>query len=86
MDTTRTEPHLVATRLQYDRKGAAAQLSISIRSLDYLIANKKLATRRLGRKVMVTYAELVRFTRSNHYEDMSNESVDNAGESVDKAA
>jgi excisionase family DNA binding protein len=60
-----------ATRLLYDRKEAARQLSISVRSLDYLISNKELQTRRLGKKVMVPHAELVRFASSNHYDPMS---------------
>jgi hypothetical protein len=54
-------------KLLYDRKSAAHALSISTRSLDYLIANKQLATRRLGKKVMVSHAELVRFSRGDHF-------------------
>jgi hypothetical protein len=53
-------------RLLYDRKEAARQLSISVRSLDYLIAGKQLETRRIGRKVLVTRASLVRFARGHH--------------------
>ena len=60
-------------RLLYDRKEAARQLSISIRSLDYLIAQKKLGTRRLGKKVLIPHAELVRFASANHYEPMTPE-------------
>ena len=56
------------TRLLYDRKEAARQLSISVRSLDYLIAGKQLETRRIGRKVLVTRASLVRYSAANHYE------------------
>lgn len=54
-------------RLLYDRKEAARQLSISIRSLDYLIAGKHLDTRRIGRKVLVTHASLVRYASGNHF-------------------
>jgi hypothetical protein len=56
------------TRLLYDRKEAARQLSISVRSLDYLIAGKHLDTRRIGKKVLVTHASLVRYASANHYE------------------
>lgn len=56
------------TRLLYDRKSAAQQLSISVRSVDYLIARKLLATRRLGKKVLIPYSELVRFARADHCE------------------
>jgi hypothetical protein len=55
------------TRLLYDRKGAARQLSISVRSLDYLIAGKQLDTSRIGKKVMISHGVLSRFAKGNHY-------------------
>jgi hypothetical protein len=54
------------TKLLYDRKSAAYALSISVRSLDYLIANKKLETVRLGSKIMIGHGTLVKFSRANH--------------------
>jgi excisionase family DNA binding protein len=54
------------TRILYDRKEAAHQLSISVRSLDYLISNRKLAFKRIGKKVLIPYTELVKFSRSDH--------------------
>lgn len=57
-------------RLLYDREQAARQLSISVRSLDYLIANRKLDTRRIGKKVLIPYTELKRFAQSNHYDSV----------------
>jgi hypothetical protein len=57
-----------AHRLLYDRKGAAQQLSISVRSLDYLIAAKQFDTRRIGKKVLVPYASLVQYASANHYD------------------
>ena len=54
------------SRLLYDRKTAARMLSISVRSLDYIIAGKGLETRRIGRKVLVTHASLVRYASGNH--------------------
>jgi hypothetical protein len=56
-----------AERLLYDRKEAARQLSICVRGLDYIIAAKELDTRRIGRKVLVTHASLVRYASGNHY-------------------
>ena len=56
-----------AARLLYDRREAARQLSISVRGLDYIIAAKELDTRRIGRKVLVTHASLVRYASGNHY-------------------
>jgi hypothetical protein len=55
-------------RLLYDRKEAARQLSISVRSLDYLIAGKLLTIRRIGKKVLISHGELVRFSRADHYD------------------
>jgi len=54
-------------RILYDRKNAALMLSISIRSLDYLIAGKLLTTRRIGKKVLIPHGELVRFSRADHF-------------------
>jgi hypothetical protein len=54
------------TKILYDRKSAAYALSISVRSLDYLIANKRLNTLKMGSKVMIGHGELVKFSRQNH--------------------
>jgi len=53
-------------RLLYDRKSAALQLSISVRSLDYLISKKELAVRRMGKKILIPRSELVKFARKDH--------------------
>jgi excisionase family DNA binding protein len=73
MNTLRTNEHTSAPRLLYDRREAARQLSISVRSLDYLIGRKELSTRRLGKKVLIPHAELVRFASANHYEPITPE-------------
>jgi Helix-turn-helix domain len=72
-------------RLLYDRKEAARQLSISVRSLDYIIASKGLDTRRIGRKILVTRASLVEYARGNHYAITSRSDAD-AVASGDKCA
>lgn len=59
-------------RLLYDRKSAARQLSISLRSLDALIANKRLDTRRIGSRVLIPRAVLVKFARADHPEPIQN--------------
>jgi hypothetical protein len=56
------------TKLLYSRRDAAFALSISVRSLDYLIGNKKLSTRKLGKKIMIPHGELVKFARADHSE------------------
>ena len=53
------------------RKVAGHMLSISIRAVDYLIATKKLATRRIGTRVMIPVEEIRRFARSDHPERMA---------------
>ena len=57
-------------RMLYDRKEAARQLSISVRSLDYLLANRKLSFQKIGKKVLIPHKELVRFAAQNHYESV----------------
>jgi excisionase family DNA binding protein len=72
------------SRLLYDRKEAARQLSISVRSVDYLIAAKHLETRRIGKKVLVPHASLVRYASANHYEAITSRSDADADASGDK--
>lgn len=53
-------------RLLIGRSEAAQMLSISTRSLDYLVANKHLSIRRIGARVLIPLADLKRFSRLNH--------------------
>lgn len=53
-------------RLLYDRKTAAKMLSISVRSLAYLLARGEIRFRRIGRKTLIPHSELVRFARGHH--------------------
>jgi hypothetical protein len=69
-------PQQPATRLLYDRKSAALQLSISIRSLDYYLAAGKFKTRRMGRKVLIPHGELLRFAASDHWEPVDGQEKD----------
>ena len=73
-------------RMLYDRKQAARQLSISIRSLDYLIAGKKFDTRRIGKKVLVTHASLKRYAAGNHYDAITSRSDADAVTSGERCA
>ena len=60
-----------AHRLLHPRKEAAWLLGISVRSLDYLIANKLLATRKIGGRILIPHSEPVRFSRADHFELIS---------------
>ncbi len=53
-------------RLLVDRRNAAQYLSISQRSLDYLLANGELNVRRIGSRVLIPIAELQRYARLDH--------------------
>lgn len=54
-------------KLLYDRKSAAHALSISVRSLDYLLSQRALRTRKLGKKVLIPAGELKRFAAADHF-------------------
>ncbi len=53
-------------RLFVGRSEAAQMLSISCRALDYLIVKKQLNIRRIGSRVLIPMADLLRFSRSDH--------------------
>jgi excisionase family DNA binding protein len=59
------------TRLLYDRKTAAKMLSLSIRSLAYLLSRGEIRFRRLGAKILIPHSELVRFANGHHPEPMN---------------
>lgn len=69
-------------RLLYDRREASRQLSISVRSLDYQIANKRIGTRRKGKKVLIPHAELVRYASRNDYEPLTTPVSDETADPV----
>lgn len=53
-------------KLQYSREEAAELLCISLRTLDRVIAEKRLPVRRIGRRVLITYEALLAFTKRDH--------------------
>jgi len=53
-------------RLLVGRKEAARMLSISERSLDYLLSNQQLHARRIGSRVLIAVTELERYARADH--------------------
>jgi hypothetical protein len=66
------------TRILYDRKSAATQLSISLRGLAYILSRGELSTRRFGNKVLIPHSELVRWARSHHTDSVKGNPVDKA--------
>lgn len=55
-------------KLLLTKEAAANALSISLRSLDYLIADKEIPTRRIGRRVLVPVGALKRYAMGDHTE------------------
>ena len=53
-------------RLLVSRKNAALALGVSVRTVDYLIEQKELESRRIGRRRLVPRASLERFARMDH--------------------
>jgi hypothetical protein len=53
-------------KLLFSRKDAATALSLSVRSIDYLISSGDLITRKIGRKILIPAAEVRRFARCDH--------------------
>ena len=52
-------------RLLVSRKAAAEMLTISIRKVDYLIADGRLLTRRIDNRVLIPTEEIRKFARSD---------------------
>lgn len=53
-------------KVLYTKREAAQLLSISVRSLDYLIVSQQLPTRRIGRRVLVHRDSIEQFARADH--------------------
>ena len=55
-------------KLLLSRRDAAQALSISQRALDYLVATRRLPTRRIGGRVLIPVADLRKYARADHPE------------------
>jgi len=53
-------------KLLLSKREAANALGISIRSVEYLIGNKELPNRRIGRRVLIPASALENFSRRDH--------------------
>jgi excisionase family DNA binding protein len=74
--STQKKPTAKATespnqKILVSRHEAALRLSISDRAIDYLIANKQIAARRIGSRVLIAVTELQRFSRRDHPESIA---------------
>ncbi len=55
-------------KILVSREEAAQLLSISQRGLDYLVASRRLPTRRIGGRVLIPVTELRKYARCDHPE------------------
>lgn len=53
-------------KLLYSRHEAAYALGISTRSIDYMIANKKLLVRRIGGRVLIPVSQVRKASRADY--------------------
>ena len=53
-------------KLLYSRRDTAEALSLSIRSIDYLITTGRLPARRVGGKILIPASAIRRFAREDH--------------------
>ena len=58
-------------KLLVSQKEAAQLLSISRRSVEYLVATKKLSTRHIGARALIPIEDVRKFARSDHPERMA---------------
>lgn len=57
---------VVTPKVLYTKREAAQLLSISVRSLDYLIVSQQISTRRIGRRVLLHRDCIEQFARVDH--------------------
>ena len=65
IDTFQSD-QLPNTRMLYSREEAARQLSLSLRSIAYLISTRQLETRKIGRRRLIPHGEVVRYRKGDH--------------------
>ena len=53
-------------KILFSKKEAAYLLSISLRKLDYLIAQRQLVVRKIGTKVLIPKTALIEFSKGDH--------------------
>jgi excisionase family DNA binding protein len=53
-------------RLLYSKKESAELLSVSVRTISYMIDGGALESRSIGRRVLIPYSSLESFAKKNH--------------------
>lgn len=62
-------------RLLYSRAESAYQLSLSVRAVDYLIAQGSIGTRKIGGRILIPHSELTRVARAGQIEPITSTSA-----------
>ena len=62
----RDKEALEGTKILVDKKTAAHLLSVSLRTIDNLVASKALPVRHIGRRALIPRAALENFARRDH--------------------
>jgi hypothetical protein len=58
-------------RLLYSRAESAYQLSLSVRAVDYMIAQGSIGTRKIGGRILIPHSELIRVARVGQIEPIT---------------
>lgn len=66
VDTPSSQGVPEITRLLYSKSEAAALLSISPRTLDNMIALKRITARRVGARVLIPWEAMLKFCKADH--------------------
>jgi excisionase family DNA binding protein len=66
MSTLSTQQKFETLKLLYGKREAAAALSLSVRTVENLIARKELVARRVGSRTLVVASSLFAFARKDH--------------------
>lgn len=69
-------------KLLYSRRDTAEALSLSIRSIDYLITTGRLTARRVGGKILIPASAVRRFAREDHPDSVRLGSAQNSSEEM----
>jgi len=66
MGIKRTSPERIPEPIAFSKPEVARALGVSLRTVDRLIALKRLPVRRLGRRVLIPRDSLYAFLRADH--------------------
>jgi hypothetical protein len=58
-------------RLLYSRVESAHQLSLSVRAIDYMVAQGAIRVRRIGGRILIPHSELLRLARTDQIEHIT---------------